>query len=93
MDMTIPTNLTCVLFDPAIPTSSFNFIFFIFCTYIRILHQNTKTGKWAPSKEKLSLGVENPWVPHLLNKSPIITDLILVENKVSWELVFSVLVG
>ena len=25
-DVIIPTNLVCVLFDPAIPTSSFNFI-------------------------------------------------------------------
>ena len=26
MDVIIPTNLVCILFDPAIPTSFFNFI-------------------------------------------------------------------
>ena len=34
--MIIPTtNLVCVLFDPVIPTSSFNFIVFLFlCIYV-----------------------------------------------------------
>jgi hypothetical protein len=33
VDVIIPTNLVCVLFGPAIPTSPFNFIqlFFILC--------------------------------------------------------------
>ena len=31
MDVIIPTNLVCVLFDPFIPTSSFNFIVFYTC--------------------------------------------------------------
>ena len=29
MDLIIPTNLVCVLFGPAIPTSSFNFFILI----------------------------------------------------------------
>ena len=33
MDMIIPTNLVYVLFDPAIPTSSFNFIQLIIYLY------------------------------------------------------------
>ena len=33
MDVIIPTNLVCVLFDPAIPTSSFNYIVFYTCFY------------------------------------------------------------
>ena len=31
VDVIIPTNLVCVLFDPAIPTSSFNYI--VCCIY------------------------------------------------------------
>ena len=31
--MIIPINLVCVLFDPAIPTSSFDFIVFYTCYY------------------------------------------------------------
>ena len=34
MDVVIPTNLVCVLFDPAIPTSSFNYIVFMLVIYI-----------------------------------------------------------
>ncbi len=30
MDGIIPTNLVCILFGPAIPTSSFNFIQLVF---------------------------------------------------------------
>ena len=37
MDVTIPTNLVCVLFDPAIPTSSFNFIVFLY-----LLHEGIR---------------------------------------------------
>ena len=36
MDVVIPTNLVCVLFDPAIPTSSFNYIVFMLVIYIYI---------------------------------------------------------
>ena len=43
MDVIIPTDLVCVLFDPAIPTSSFNYIVFLYlykctCMYIYVLN-------------------------------------------------------
>ena len=37
MNVIITTNLVCVLFDPAIPTSSFNFIVFYTCIYTRMV--------------------------------------------------------
>ena len=35
MDVIVPTNLVYVLFDPSIPTSSFNFIISYTCTCIK----------------------------------------------------------
>ena len=44
MDVIIPTNLVCVLFDPAIPTSSFNFIqLFLYLYNIRMLKSEILT--------------------------------------------------
>ena len=44
MDVIIPTNLVCVLFDPAIPTSSFNYIVFYACFYNNInVYQKIKS--------------------------------------------------
>ena len=36
MDMIIPTILVCVLFGPAIPTSSFNFVFILISVLVFI---------------------------------------------------------
>ena len=38
MDVIIPTNLVCVLFDSAIPTSSFNYIVFFIMLVYQILY-------------------------------------------------------
>ena len=53
MDATIPTNLVCVLFDPAIPTSSFNYIVFYacFCSFLflfRIIHASITSDMVFP---------------------------------------------
>ena len=62
MDVIIPTNLVCVLFGPAIPTSSFNFQFFFYTCIMwnskyragngesesKDFHQLLKTGRNLP---------------------------------------------
>ena len=53
MDVIIPTNLVRVLFDPAIPTSSFNYIVFYtcFCSFLflfRIIHASIPSDMVFP---------------------------------------------
>ena len=48
VDVIIPTNLVCVPFDPAIPTSSFNFIVFILLVTMEPLNKYTPEMRSTP---------------------------------------------
>ena len=65
VNMTIPTNLVRVLFDPAIPTSSFNFIqlflylfLFVFIA-LSVIHQCHLTGYTHSTLNEVRVYVHN----------------------------------
>ena len=65
MNVIITINLVCVLFDPAIPTSSFNFIVFYTCNiWIASVHLvYVGLAQARPNKLKLPLQTYFDWQP------------------------------